>query len=88
MLSKNSFAHQQLQYIFRESAAYILIGDLDRFDDSLVTDLATVTNIRLREHSLVQVALPVCLRGLGLRMQKHKRTDEARITKYRIMSPL
>ena len=51
-------------------SAYSHMKNLARFDDVLVAALAAVTNIRFGENSSAQVALPVCLGGLGIRMAK------------------
>ena len=46
------------------------MGELERFDDAFVAALTAVTNTRFGENSLAQVALPVSLGGLGIRMSK------------------
>ena len=45
--------------------------DLERLDKALVAALVAITNIRIGETSLAQMALPVCLEGLGIRIAKN-----------------
>ena len=71
ILLKNSFALLKQQYILRASPAYSHMENLERFDDALVAALTAVTNIRFGENSLTQVALPVSLEGLEIRMAKN-----------------
>lgn len=69
-LLKNCFALPKLQYILRASPAYNHEGELDGFDETLVSALSAVTNVRFDGDSRVQSALPVRLGGLGIRMSK------------------
>jgi hypothetical protein len=69
-LLKNCFALPKLQYVLRASPAYTRVGDLERFDEVLVSALSTITNVSFERESLEQAVLPVRLGGLGIRMSK------------------
>ena len=69
-LLKNCFALPKLQYVLRASPAYTRVGDLELFDEVLISALSTITNVSFDRESLEQAVLPVRLGGLGIRMSK------------------
>ena len=69
-LLKSCFSLPKLQYILRASPAYRQEEPLSKFDETLVSALSSVTNVRLEGDSLVQAVLPVSQGGLGIRMSK------------------
>lgn len=69
-LLKNCLSIPKLQYILRASPAYRQVASLERFDETVVAALRTVTNVQFEGPSLEQAALPVSLGGLGMRRSK------------------
>ena len=69
-LLKNCFAIPKLMYVMRASPAYKQEDELTKFDEILERALATVTNVRFDNNSLVQACLPVKMGGLGIRLSK------------------
>lgn len=70
ILLHNCFAHQELQHILRVSHAYSYMEKLEKLDNILTIALVTAAYIILERASLVQVVLPVGLRGIRIRMPK------------------
>ena len=71
VLLKNCFALPKVQYILRSSPVYKQVEELDRFDQTLISALSSITNVRFEGESLEQAVLPVRLGGLGIRLSKH-----------------
>ena len=71
VLLKNCFALPKVQYILRSSPVYKQVEELDKFDQTLISALSSITNVRFEGESLEQAVLPVRLGGLGIRLSKH-----------------